>query len=140
HERVGDVDRNEIGCRSAPGQKRKTARIDDMGRPPPHRSANAAVLQSGENQERPEQSGNEHRHDGESLQIEMHGAHCPRLMRHTRRQAFHTGYYVGNGSRTHLPAGKPQWRNLTDPEPYLAGFGATVPAPRRSFTWPPLPP
>ena len=46
--------------------------IDDMGRAPPHRGADAAVLQAGKDQQCSEKRRDEHRHHGERLDIEMH--------------------------------------------------------------------
>ena len=74
HQRIGEIDGHKAGRRAARGQQRETAGIDDMGRAPPHRRANAAVLQPGENQKRAKQRGDEDGDNGEGLQIEMHAA------------------------------------------------------------------
>ena len=72
HQRIGEVDRDEIGADAARRHKAEAGGADDVGRAPPHRRADAAVLQPGKDQQRAEQRGDEDRNDRQGPDVEMH--------------------------------------------------------------------
>jgi hypothetical protein len=72
HQRVGDIDRYEIGYGAARRRQREPCGADDLSCAPPHGRTNAAVLQPGKHQERTEQCRDENRYDRKGPDIEMH--------------------------------------------------------------------
>ena len=80
-----DVDRYEIGDGAARRRECEPGGTDDLGRPPPHRRTNAAVLQPGKDQERTEQRRHENRYDRKGPDIEMHA--IDRYPPNSRRRA-----------------------------------------------------
>ena len=72
HQRIADIDRDEVGDRAARRHQPEPGRADDLRGAPPHRRADAAVLQPGKDQERAEQRGHEDRYDRKGPDIEMH--------------------------------------------------------------------
>jgi len=72
HQRIGEVDRDEVGNASARGREREPGGTNDLGRPPPHRRADAAVLEPGKDQKGAEQRRYEDRDDRKGPDIEIH--------------------------------------------------------------------
>jgi hypothetical protein len=77
HQGIGDVDRHEVGDGAARGRECKTGGVDDLRGAPPHRRADGAVLQPGEDQERTQQRRDEDRYDRKGANVEIHGVPPP---------------------------------------------------------------